>query len=25
MTQEIKMTMNAKGNYKSRIEYLVKV
>ena len=25
MTKEIKMTMNAKGNYKSRTEYLVKV
>lgn len=25
LTKEIKMTMNAKGNYKTRIEYLVKV
>ena len=25
MTKEIKMTMNAKGNYKTRTEYLVKV
>lgn len=25
MTKEIKMTMNANGNYKSRTEYLVKM
>ena len=25
LEKEIKMTMNAKGNYKSRTEYLVKV